>query len=179
MTKSEAFSHRKPFSHILPVSEVTASGHRDRIVASEAERADLAKILGLPAIKALSATLETHPFGKDGLSVDGTIEADIVQTCVVTSEDFESHVTAPVFIRFSPEGIDPNAPVDLQSLAEEGEDPPDLLVGGQIDLGTIVTEFLALALDPYPRKPGVVFAGIEDTSSASPFASLAGLKKTD
>ena len=58
------------------------------------------------------------------------------------------------------------------------EDAPEPLVGNAIDLGAIATEFLVLGLDPYPRKPDVVFetppAGDEP---AHPFAALAGLKK--
>jgi hypothetical protein len=59
-----------------------------------------------------------------------------------------------------------------------GEEPPEPLVGGTLDLGAIATEFLILGLDPYPRRPDVVFetppAGDEP---AHPFAALAGLKK--
>jgi hypothetical protein len=58
------------------------------------------------------------------------------------------------------------------------EDAPEPLVGNAIDLGAIATEFLILGLDPYPRRPDVVFetppAGDEP---AHPFAALAGLKK--
>ncbi len=35
------------------------------------------------------------------------------------------------------------------------EDPPELIEDGRIDLGAVAAEFLALGLDPYPRKPGV------------------------
>jgi hypothetical protein len=56
-------------------------------------------------------------------------------------------------------------------------DPPDELVGDFVDLGSITAEFLALALDPYPRKPGISFespqaADVRD----SPFARLAELR---
>ena len=37
-------------------------------------------------------------------------------------------------------------------------EPPDEIVNGQIDLGALTAEFLALGLDPYPRKPGVDFS---------------------
>ena len=40
----------------------------------------------------------------------------------------------------------------------DGEDAPDPIVDGKIDLGALAAEFLALGLDPYPRKPGVAFA---------------------
>ena len=43
----------------------------------------------------------------------------------------------------------------------------------KIDLGAVVAEFLALGLDPYPRKPGVDF-DFKDPADAemSPFAAL-------
>ena len=37
------------------------------------------------------------------------------------------------------------------------EDAPEPLVGHVIDLGAIATGFLNLGLDPYPRRPDVVF----------------------
>jgi hypothetical protein len=56
-------------------------------------------------------------------------------------------------------------------------EPPDEIVNGQVDLGALTAEFLALGLDPYPRKPGVDF-NFEDGSAKpdSPFAALGRLK---
>jgi hypothetical protein len=51
------------------------------------------------------------------------------------------------------------------------------MVGGRIDLGGVITEFLALALDPYPRKPDVSFQPAIEEKDPSPFAALAALKK--
>ena len=64
------------------------------------------------------------------------------------------------------------------ALEEEGdEDPPDLIVDGRIDLGALAAEFLALWLDPYPRKPGAAFEpGEEEAGRDSPFAALARLR---
>jgi hypothetical protein len=119
-------------------------------------------------------------FGKDGLEVKGDIHAHVTQACVVTGEDFETDVVAPVEIRFSPDGVDPNAPLDPDDLLNlDAEDPPDLLVDGRIDLGAIVGEFLALALDPYPRKPGASFEASEDAAAASPFSELSSLRKEE
>ena len=51
-------------------------------------------------------------------------------------------------------------------------------VDGTIDLGAIATEFLILGIDPYPRKPGIVFdAPRTGEASGHPFAALAALKK--
>ncbi len=47
-----------------------------------------------------------------------------------------------------------------------------------MDVGAVATEFLLLAIDPYPRKPGAVFdAPKNDDPGAHPFAALAALKK--
>ncbi len=44
---------------------------------------------------------------------------------------------------------------DAETVAFGGEDPPDPIIDGKIDLGALAAEFFALGLDPYPRKPGV------------------------
>jgi hypothetical protein len=56
-------------------------------------------------------------------------------------------------------------------------EPPDEIVNGKIDLGAVVAEFLALGLDPYPRKPGVDF-DYKDPADAehNTFAALGKLK---
>jgi hypothetical protein len=56
-------------------------------------------------------------------------------------------------------------------------EPPDEIVNGHIDLGALTAEFLALGLDPYPRKPGVDFDYKGDDKPDSPFAALAKLKR--
>jgi hypothetical protein len=171
-------SNDKPsFSRPVRVGEIPAMGRNFPITTTEQERAELARQLGLPAIAELTAKLLVVPFRKAGLAVDGSLHARVTQTCVVTLEDFESTVDAPVSIRFSTDGVDPNAEFDLAELTDpEAEDPPDLLVGGQIDLGAVMIEFLALELDPYPRKPGVAFERDGEETSLSPFDVLNALK---
>jgi hypothetical protein len=165
------------FSRPVQVSDIPGTGRRFNITTTAEERAVLAKQLGLPDIAELTAKLLVLPFRKEGLAVDGTIHARLTQTCVVSSDDFESAVEAPVSIRFSPDGRDLNAEFDLAELNDpEAEDPPDLLTGAAIDLGEVIREFLALALDPYPRKPGAEFAGIGEEAGLSPFAALNALK---
>lgn len=165
------------FLRPVTVAEVPRTGKPFAVATSEAERAAVADLLGLPAIAALSASLDVEPFGADGLSVSGEVHAHVTEICVVTSEPFDSDIVAPVEVRFSPDGVDWDAAVDLEDLIDpDAEDPPDRLKDGRIDLGAIVTEFLALALDPYPRKPGVAFEPGEPDPGDNPFAALEGLK---
>jgi hypothetical protein len=61
----------------------------------------------------------------------------------------------------------------------DAADGPERMVGGVVDLGAVATEFLLLAIDPYPRKPGAVFAAPPaENAAANPFAALAALKAT-
>ena len=62
--------------------------------------------------------------------------------------------------------------------ADDGDEPPEPLVGGTIDLGALATEFLLLGIDPYPRKAGAEFAPPKaEDDGAHPFAALEALKK--
>ena len=55
----------------------------------------------------------------------------------------------------------------------EDADIPDPIVGGRIDFGVLTAEFLALGLDPYPRKPGMAFEPVW-LARMRPFDSCAG-----
>jgi hypothetical protein len=68
---------------------------------------------------------------------------------------------------------------ELVAVDPGGEEPPESVMNGTIDLGALATEFLILGIDPYPRKEGVAFEApvAGDDSAAHPFAALAALKK--
>jgi hypothetical protein len=169
-----------PLSRPVTLADVPPAGRDVSIITSGKEREAVARLLQLPGIAALEAALRVSPYGRDGLAVAGEVHAQLTQVCVVTGDAFESDVVAPVDIRFSPHGQDPNAPLGPDELVDpEAEDPPDLLVGGRIDLGAIVSEFLALALDPYPKKPGASFSTYAEPGAESPFGALSSLTKRE
>ena len=63
--------------------------------------------------------------------------------------------------------------------SDDQVDPPDAIIDDTIDLGVVAAEFTALALDPYPRKPGAAFDDLTDPGDAeepSAFAVLERLK---
>lgn len=181
-----AVGEAAPMSRPLALTEVPAEGLETEIVATEAERAALARLNGLPAVLSLSAALNARRWRRDGLEVTGELRARVRQTCVVTLEEFDSDIVEPIEMRFAPPAEAPRPrsrrrepepeTYDHDALAD---DPPDPLVGGAVDLGAIVSEFLSLALDPYPRKPGAAFAepaprteSETDADAVSPFAQL-------
>jgi hypothetical protein len=93
----------------------------------------------------------------------------------------ESEIDEEVDLIFAPEAEVRR----LADLMEEGHDdneqvadPPEAIVNGIIELGRLATDALFLAVDPYPRKPGVVFEAevIAPDPEDHPFAILKALQ---
>jgi hypothetical protein len=82
-------------------------------------------------------------------------------------------------VRFAPSAEEGAARRGASGAAAEtifldAQDQPDPIVEGRIDLGALAAEFMALGLDPYPRKPGAAFAPPAEAAGAdSPFEALA------
>lgn len=174
------------FKHPLRVAEVPPEGLEIEIVADDAERDTLAEYNGLVAIPVLGAKLRIRRWRGDGLAVEGELRAVVRQICVLTVDEFDADIIAPVEMRFAPERA-PAQPSRARGARTEDaanraalsigleDDPPDPLVGGAVDLGAVVSEFLTLSLDPYPRKPGALFvepAPADDPPETSPFLRL-------
>jgi uncharacterized metal-binding protein YceD (DUF177 family) len=162
---------------LVTISDLPPQGKEYELAPDAAARAELTERTGVVAIPRLIATLKVLPQGRAGAAVEGRLQATVTQTCVVTLEPFDNYIDEAISIAFEPEeSIAARGP-----LTEEiaGEDPPEPIVDGTVDLATVVAEFLTLSIDPYPRKPGAVFdvpVGESDAQAASPFAGLAKLK---
>lgn len=164
------------FSRPLRVDRVPEGGCEERISADPEECNALARRMGLPAVNALSAVLNVEPARGKGLRVYGDLAASLAQTCVVSLENFESELRVPVERYFLP-----RTSMRSEDILAQEEDF-DLIDSGEIDLGELVAETLALAIDPYPRKPGASFTPVNvesaavENSAAKPFGDLARLK---
>ena len=160
----------------LAVSEVPETGRHIDLVADEGTRAALARLTGLADLPRLAASFDVTPHGRGGLHVVGRVSAKVGQTCVVTLEPIENDIDEAIDLVFAPASALP--PLAGSEVELPVEDAPEPLVGGQIDLGAIATEFLILAIDPYPRKPDAVFDHEVTPSDPEdhPFAALKALK---
>ena len=175
----------EPFSRVIRVEAVPREGQTVTIEANAVEREQLADFLKLPSIQSLKASFTLARWGNGGLTVFGSVHAELTQVCVVSLEPFPATVDEEVGIRFAPradDGAARVAPREPGSFSMAGEDDPDPIVDGKVDLGAVTTEFFALGLDPYPRKPGVMFDSPEEPeTTVSPFSALASRagKKSD
>ena len=158
----------------MRLEDVPETGLHFDLVADGAIRDGAAAAAGVDAVARLTATFDVTRRG-DGLRVRGHVSADVRQICVVTLEPLMNHVEEDVDLVFAPENVPEGSP---EGGVEDGGEPPEALVSGTADLGAVATESLLLGIDPYPRKPGAVFAPASTGEEAShPFAALAALKK--
>ena len=160
----------------VAVDDIPDTGMHIEIEPSAAARAGLARLADVRDLLRLSAVFDLSKRGA-GVHVAGQVSARVGQNCVVTLEPLESDVDETVDLLFTP------LPADAAETAGEievkpGEEPPEPLVDGAVDLGAIATEFLILGIDPYPRKDGAQFAGLKaGDDTTKPFAALEALKK--
>lgn len=174
-------NHQFEFSRPLDVTRVPPQGSLEKISAEPQECADLARRFGLPALHSLEAELEVSRWRGEGLKIKGRFTADLDQTCVVSLDTFRSLLSDEFESYFLPAGT--SADADIAVIEEADAEP---IANGIIDMGEAVAEAVALALDPYPKKPGVSFtdvieadgpSGTENKPEGHPFAALDQLRK--
>lgn len=175
------------FSRPIDLERIGTAPHEVAIGANEAERTAVVARLGLIALSRLEARLILRRTGPGArLRLEGHLEAEAVQACVVSLEPVPSSL-AEDFVQVY--DLDPQAGTDMAQARDiavapgpEDEDPEPLGPDG-LDLGEAVTQQLALSLDPYPRAPGAALPkdlACQAESPAprqSPFAALKALKE--
>ena len=167
------------WTHPIRLGELTRGPIEVRLAPDTAVRQALAKHLALESLPALVADLRVRPW-LDGAEITGRFTATVGQICGVSLDPFEQDLSGEIALQVVPPGS-PNAYDESEGgvleLDLDTPEPPDVLEGDEIDLAHIVVEHLALAIDPFPRKPGAEFVYTPDTPEESPFAVLKALKK--
>jgi hypothetical protein len=154
MAKSRARDRglRKPaaeFSRLVDVSRMGRLEHRMEIKANADERAALAKRFDLVELPELTAALALKKRGDGIFELTGRWHARLAQSCVVTLDPVWAELGDEVRLFF---GAAPDA-VAADPLDDEGW--PEPIENGVIDVGEAVAQLLGVALEPYPRAPGV------------------------
>jgi hypothetical protein len=167
----------RPWRRPLAWSEASAAGAEFVVRPDGEDLAALARAVGAEAVRRFTATLLVRRW-LDGVEITGRLRAVVTRICGVSLDPFDEEIDEPVSLRMVPAGSPNAAPTKGPELIVDPDepDPPDEVAGATIDLAAILTEQLALAMDPFPRKPGAVFDGALDQPAPSPFAALARLK---
>lgn len=160
------------------VHDIPEAGSRVLRSATPGECAAVARALDLVACRSLTARYTVTPKAGGNIHASGTVEAEVEQVCVVTLEPLVSKVADSFNVDFWPET---EMPEPGAGGALDMADEPDLepIVAGRIEIGRVIYQCVAGAIDLFPRKPGVTFEQPEETGSdrpESPFAALAKMK---
>jgi uncharacterized protein DUF177 involved in 23S rRNA accumulation len=160
------------------VDDIPAAGSAFERSATAAECEAIARALDLPGCRSLLVRYALVPRGSGHVHLSGSLQAQVDQTCVVTLEPLLNDVAASFKVDYWPETEMPEPSGGAVDMQDDADLEP--IVAGRIEVGRVVFESLAGAIDLFPRKPGVSFEAPEEDGSAtradSPFAALAKFK---
>jgi uncharacterized metal-binding protein YceD (DUF177 family) len=176
-----------PVSFEVSITRLPQKGMPVVFEADARQREALADVHSLLSVDRFRAELLVTSWKRNGVKVTGKVHAAITQQCVVTLEPVASKIDEEFEQIFVPEGSK-LARIVTSDTAEmvidpDGPDLPEMFIGDTIDVGEVVAEFAALAIDAYPREPGAEFADHLETDAdeksgrPNPFAVLKDWKK--
>lgn len=160
------------FSRVIDIVKIKPSGTRLETTGSDDECRELKIRLGVEGFRNLRMDVDITPWRKQGLSVQGVVQADIEQICGVSLETVVQHIEEPLAFFLIPEHLAKGLTDD------EDEDMPEILQNGRADIGEIAIQNLSLSISPYPRKNGVSLSYVESKEAEegqkqdNPFAVL-------
>ena len=150
----------------LVMDRIGPSGLDITVEADTSECAALAARMRIPAIDWLSCAFHLARGSGQSIIATGHLRARVVQTCVISMEDFPAEVEERFRLRWVP------AEQESDEIDPEDEEDEVVYVDGVLDLGEAAAEQLGLALDPYPRQPGAELPEIEAEAEPHPFDVL-------
>lgn len=167
-----------PFEKFVELSALSEAGMEIELAPDATERAQIAEWSDVTEVPKFDATVTLKRLSPSRFSYKADVSAEIVQPCSVTLEPVvqqidlhfsrELHLTRtgrhrPELVELAPGSGDDEAPEEIESSRYDAAGP--------------VLEEFSLAIDPYPRAPGVAFEPPEEEKPESPFAALARLKE--
>jgi hypothetical protein len=161
------------FTRTIRAGHIKEAAQEHVVVADEAAREALARLYGLEGIALLRGAFVLRHEQGGAIAATLAMQARVTQTCVVTLEPFETRIDERSTLRFVPARTLPEG--EEEELDPETLEGPDEIpyTNDMIDLGAALAEQLALALDPYPRKPGAELPEEYRGEPENPFAALA------
>lgn len=167
-----------PFEKFVELTTLSEAGMDVVLAPTEAERAQIAEWSDVSAVPSFEAKVTLKRLSPSRFSYVADLKAQVVQPCGVTLEP----VTQRIEEQFSRELHLTHANRHRPELAElaagAGEDEaPEEIESPRYNVAGPVLEEFSLAIDPYPRAPGVAYEPLPEDKPASPFAALAKLKE--
>jgi uncharacterized metal-binding protein YceD (DUF177 family) len=155
-------------SVLITISQIQDGFFKTDIKATNEQSIKLARRFGLIELKSFNASLKATLLATEPIVlVEGSFKAKVIQQCVVTLDSVSNEVKGIFICKYSesPE-VEYTGPIDFDLMTEE---PPELIIDGQFDVGIILTEQLGLELNSFPRTVGVSFDAPSDIISTNKF----------
>jgi uncharacterized metal-binding protein YceD (DUF177 family) len=161
------------FSRVVPLIRLGSAPFWQKIEATPSERERLSGRFDLLALDRLTAAVQLRRQGDELIVLEATLEAEFVQSCVVTLEPVSGSLSNSFLLVYGPVEVEHQ---EIGSLRDEAAFEP--LNGDMIDIGEAVAQEFSLLLPVFPRHPdATIDAEAPVESTGRPFASLARLKQ--
>ena len=171
----EPMTEGLPLSHSYNLARLGNAGDRVEFAADDDQRAAIASWSDVVAVDRLEVRVEIRKLSASRFGLNFHLTADVSQACVVTLEPVKSHLEHKFDreLHFVGGSIRHKAPESGPELVLDVglEEGPEEIHSLHYDLAVPVLEEYNLALEPYPRCPGVEFAPPSDPEDRpqSPF----------
>lgn len=174
-----------PITHVYDLGTLSEAGDEITITAGPDDLEPLAAWLSVDRVERFEGTVTLQRLAPDRFLYEGRLDADIVQSCVVSLEPVPSHIAREFSrtLRLAPRASRGRRPVEeaggALTLAAGEDETPEELDSPRFDLAGPLLEELVLGIEPYPRAAGVAFEVPEGAAAPaeSPFAALKRLKE--
>jgi hypothetical protein len=169
-----------PFEHFFELGKLSAAEQDIHIVADADALKRIAQWADIGRVDIFEAHVALRRLSQSRFHYSAELKGDAVQSCVVTLAPVAAHIVK----NFERElHLVSHLPRDLaahgdHSISEADDETPEEIETTRYDLAAPLLEEFALALDPYPRAPGVAFESPAsgEASPENPFAVLKVLK---
>ncbi len=142
---AEEFQIEPEFSHKTAMDKIFKAPRKFSLSANREQCAKIAKRLQIISLESLTGEISCTTKGPI-IIVTGQVTAELQQACVISLDPVTETVDEAFALEFIRRPDDDDDPLDL--------DAPESVSGDDLDIGEILVQQLALALNPYPRAEG-------------------------
>ena len=169
-----------PFQRMYNLASLGRAGDEVTVAARGDELGRIADWAEVRSVESFAATIALQKLSPARFRYNAQLRAEITQDCVVTLEPVRSRLERTIHRELHLSENNLSVGTDVVVDPNSGDDDVrEEISSAHYDLATPLLEELVLAIDPYPRAPGVSFEAPteREPQPESPFAVLRKLKK--
>ena len=139
------------FSKLLPVDKITVATSSYNITASADDCISITERLEVLSVQKFEARLKVKKVPElKAILIEGRVKAKVEQACTLSGQPISEKIneTFQSYFVASAENLEKLEQNDPAFLDEDVE----VIEGDNIDVAELVTQYLSLFLNPYPRK---------------------------